>query len=105
MADMVKKYCPEIHPFFVQGHRAHSRLYVNGKVELMSQRGVRQGDPCAPLYFSLALRPMLEHLEKRLRQLLKEKLPEVELKIILLAYWMTLQCSSRQSLLVRPTLL
>ena len=41
-------------------------LVTNSGQTLASAEGVRQGDPIAPLLFSIAIRPLLEHLQKAL---------------------------------------
>ena len=67
MHTAVLKHAPELLRPMEWAYGVHSPLFVNGKVELMSQSGVKQGDPLSPLLFSLAVRPMAEQITEDLR--------------------------------------
>lgn len=59
MLNAVAQRQPELLPFAWWAYRQPARLYLQGAPDdappLLSQRGVRQGDPCGPLFFCLAL--------------------------------------------------
>jgi hypothetical protein len=64
MLKSVKKRQPGMLPFAAWAYRQPSRLIVSGAPEgttpIMSECGVRQGDPCGGLYFSLTTQDQLE---------------------------------------------
>ena len=66
IAAAVAKYAPTFYRAAKWAYNYPSILVTNSGQTLASAEGVRQGDPLAPLLFSLAIRPMLEHLQKTL---------------------------------------
>ncbi|XMA12782.1 hypothetical protein WAI453_005573 [Rhynchosporium graminicola] len=66
IASAVAKYAPTLYRTAKWAYNQPSILVTNKGQTLASAEGVRQGDPIAPLLFSLAIRPMLEHLQKTL---------------------------------------
>lgn len=69
MAEAVKKHCPGMYQALKWAYGEPSALLVAGhdkQVQLTSSQGVRQGDVAGALAFSLAYRPVLEALMKKL---------------------------------------
>jgi hypothetical protein len=66
IASSVAKYAPSLYRTAKWAYNQPSILVTNSGHTLASAEGVRQGDPIAPLLFSLALRPLLEHLQTTL---------------------------------------
>ena len=62
--DAVARRAPQLLPFVAWAYRQPSRLFVPGappeSAPVMSQTGVRQGDPMGPLLFALALQGPLQ---------------------------------------------
>ncbi len=69
MLDAIAERQPTLLPFATWVYRQPSRLFVSGAPEgtppIMSECGVRQGDPCGPLYFALTLQGPLESMSRR----------------------------------------
>ena len=59
---------PELIKCFSWAYGRKSPLFVEGKHSLDSSSGVRQGDPLAPLYFSLGYAKILADIEQNLRE-------------------------------------
>lgn len=66
LASAVAKYAPTLYRAAKWAYNQPSILVTNSGQTLASAEGVRQGDPIAPLLFSIAIRPLLEHLQKAL---------------------------------------
>jgi hypothetical protein len=66
IAAAVAKYAPGLYKTAAWAYNRPSLLVTPGGTVLASAEGVRQGDPIAPLLFSLALRPTLEALQQAL---------------------------------------
>jgi hypothetical protein len=66
IASAVAKYAPTLYKATKWAYNYPSILVTHAGETLASAEGVRQGDPIAPLLFSLAIRPTLEHLLKKL---------------------------------------
>jgi len=66
IASSVATYAPTLYRATKWAYNNPSILVTHSGETLASAEGVRQGDPMAPLLFSLALRPTLEHLLKKL---------------------------------------
>ena len=62
----VRARAPTLVPAFEWSYGCHSSLYVGGRNRLVSSSGVRQGDPLAPLLFSLGYSQLLVDLQARL---------------------------------------
>ena len=59
------QYCPKFFSFWKFGYNTASMLimgYGNETNYLSSSQGLRQGDPCGPLFFSVLIRPLLPEL-------------------------------------------
>ena len=63
----IKNQAPELLKPFIWAYRKRSKLFINGKHQLDSSSGVKQGDPLAPLYFSLGYSLIIKELENQLR--------------------------------------
>src|SRR6218665_2511458 len=66
MLKAVQETIQEIYPFSLQAYSAPSILRF-GHLVLQSETGPQQGDPLAPLLFSVPLQPMLQALESELK--------------------------------------
>lgn len=66
IAAATAKYAPSFYKAAAWAYNRPSLLVTDGGACLASAEGVRQGDPLAPLLFSLAFRPTLEKLEREL---------------------------------------
>jgi hypothetical protein len=66
IATAVSKYAPTFYRATKWAYNKPSLLVTASGDIIASAEGVRQGDPLAPLLFSLALRPTLEYLQKSL---------------------------------------
>ena len=66
MLEAIGKRQPSMLPFAIWAYRQPSRLFVSGAPEgtapIMSEQGVRQGDPLGTLYFCLTTQDQLETL-------------------------------------------
>ena len=66
MLEAIAKRQPTMLPFATWAYRQPSRLIVSGAPAgtppIMSERGVRQGDPCGPLFFALTTQDQLEQV-------------------------------------------
>jgi hypothetical protein len=62
----VANYAPTFYKAARWAYNQPSILLTSSGATLASSEGVRQGDPLAPLLFSLAIRPTLEHLQQLL---------------------------------------
>jgi hypothetical protein len=64
----VSERAPNLLPFIQWTYCQHTRLLVGGAPQgsepLLSQSGVRQGDPCGMLVFCLALQTRLEQTQQ-----------------------------------------
>lgn len=64
MLEAVAKLQPSLLRFAIWAYGQPSRLHVSGAPAgtppIMSERGVRQGDPCGPLFFALTTQDQLE---------------------------------------------
>lgn len=56
----VADHFPLLKTWFMLCYGKPSRLLVRGQAPIESSRGVQQGDPLGPFFFSLALQPILE---------------------------------------------
>ena len=65
---------PSVHDFASWTYSQHSYLFIQDKV-IMSCKGVRQGDPLGPYYFSLALQELVKAIELRFVGCLKLQSP------------------------------
>jgi len=65
MAASLREYCPSLYRTAKWAYNTSSDL-VLGDIILKSASGVRQGDPLGPLFFSLAIRPLLQRLQEAL---------------------------------------
>jgi Reverse transcriptase (RNA-dependent DNA polymerase) len=68
IAAAVSKYAPTLYRATRWAYNNPSILVTQEGTILASAEGARQGDPLAPLLFSLAIRPTLEHLQQKLPQ-------------------------------------
>jgi hypothetical protein len=66
IATAVAKYAPTLYKTAAWAYNSPSLLVTPDGSVLASAQGVRQGDPIAPLLFSLAIRPTLEALQQAL---------------------------------------
>jgi len=66
IATSVAKYAPVFYRATKWAYNRPSLLVLSNGQVLASAEGVRQGDPLAPLLFSLAIRPTLERLQAKL---------------------------------------
>lgn len=66
IASAVATYAPTLYRASKWAYNNPSILVTQDGVTIVSAEGVRQGDPLAPLLFSLAIRPTLEHLQQKL---------------------------------------
>jgi hypothetical protein len=66
IAAAIAKFAPTFSRAATWAYNSPSLLITEGLEALASAEGVRQGDPLGPLFFSLALRPTLERLQKQL---------------------------------------
>ena len=64
----VKRFASGLLGVFEWGYGQHSELFVQGVLRLMSESGVKQGDPLAPALFSMALRPILYGISCELKK-------------------------------------
>jgi len=63
MLDTVLQEAPSLYLYAYSMYSQPSKLWLSGsQTPLLSQAGVRQGDPCGPLLFCLALQPLLRQL-------------------------------------------
>jgi hypothetical protein len=63
MLEAVAQRCPSLLPFATWSYATPTPLQLRGSAAtIASTRGVRQGDPCGPLFFALALQGPLEEL-------------------------------------------
>jgi len=64
MLDAVKERAPALLPYAIWANTSPARLHVvgapDGSAPIISSRGVKQGDPIAPLFFALTLQGPLE---------------------------------------------
>ncbi|KAL0218942.1 hypothetical protein P9112_004595 [Eukaryota sp. TZLM1-RC] len=67
---LLQKHFPEVEPFFYSFYGKSSTL-VYEYFDLLSSSGVKQGDPLGPLFFCLAIHPLMCEL--------KEKFPEIDI--------------------------
>lgn len=67
MLKAVATRAPNLLPYAQWMYTPASQLHMaevpHGSQPLWSQAGVRQGDPCGPLFFSLALQDVLQHVQ------------------------------------------
>ena len=65
MLEAIKKLQPSMLPFAQWSYCRPSRLHINGAppvtLPIMSECGVRQGDPCGPLFLALTAERHLNH--------------------------------------------
>jgi hypothetical protein len=66
IASSVARYAPTLYKIAAWAYNQPSLLVTLNQEGLASVEGARQGDPLAPLFFSLAIRPTLEALQKAL---------------------------------------
>ena len=63
MLEAVAARAPSLLPFAAYMYAQPSTLYISGAHEgtqpILSEQGVRQGDPCAPLFFALSIQDAL----------------------------------------------
>ena len=60
----LKKYCPELIPFFTALYRTRSPLCLStGETVGYSSTGVRQGDPMAMIYFAVGIHDILVEIQ------------------------------------------
>ena len=64
--EAVASRAPQLLPAFCWAYGVHSRLFLGDDLDLMSQSGVKQGDPLGPLLFSLGYSGIIEEIERRL---------------------------------------
>ena len=64
----VSDFAPDLLPLFEWAYGQHTWLYLEGRKVLKAESGVLQGDPLAPVLFSLGLRRPLEELKLRLEE-------------------------------------
>ena len=67
MADSIRKHMPQLWRIAKLLYGEPSTLFVNCDGEthtVPSRTGIRQGDVFGPLFFSLAIRPMLEKIQE-----------------------------------------
>jgi hypothetical protein len=63
--EAVAQRCPSLLPFATWSYATPTPLRRRGSAAtIASTRGVRQGDPCCPLFFALALQGPLEELRE-----------------------------------------
>jgi len=66
IATSVARYAPTIYRAAKWSYNQPSLLVTHSGATIASAEGARQGDPIAPLLFSLGIRPTLEHLQATL---------------------------------------
>ena len=66
----MRRYCPELAPWVDLCYGRESVIWF-GDRELVSGRGVQQGDPLGPALFAMAIQPVIE----RARAEVSESLP------------------------------
>ena len=65
IAKKVSQHFPLLKTWFTLCYGKPSQLLVHGQPPISSARGVQQGDPLGPFFFSLALQPILQAVSSR----------------------------------------
>jgi hypothetical protein len=66
IAASIATYAPTFYKAATWAYNSPSVLLLENGTSIASAKGVRQGDPLGPLFFSLAFRPTLEALAKEI---------------------------------------
>ena len=70
----LKSLCPVLLPYFVQTHGKPSNAYcLNGFKIGTVEQGVRQGDPMASLFFSVGIQGVLQLIQQKVRNVVKDQ--------------------------------